>query len=239
MDSVVGIKRLNPETGTLFKYGDKDQRGWFFNHYRMSRIKKSGQYCEVWNSPKSWEKIHKGIYSTRYTNVKRRKSNGIIGKKRINPKTQKIFKFGDFLNNKYFLGYNMEYIRLDGFFQEYWGNYETLHRFRVKNICMNARYRSKKNNKKCDLTVDYLIDIFPKDFICPALKIKMVWGTFDSDGKKHRYHPSLDRIDPNLGYNKGNVVFISLKANSIKNDANSDEILAVGNWLKEMEKQNG
>lgn len=239
MDSVVGIKRLNPITNLPFKYGDMDERGFYFTYYRYQRILKSGRYCEIWNSPKSFEKLKTKEKNKNKNNIKKRVRSGVIGRKRININTNKTFKFGEYINNKYFLGYNLDYIKLDGYFQENWGTYETLHRFRIKNICMNAKYRSRKKNEKCDLTIDYLLDIFPKDFICPAIKIKMIWGTLETDGQRHRYFPSLDRIHPKLGYNKGNVVFISVKANAIKNDGNSKEILAVGNWLMEMEKQNG
>lgn len=45
---------------------------------------------------------------------------------------------------------------------------------------------------------------------------------------------SLDRIIPELGYISGNVIVISNKANIIKNNATPDEILAVGNFYKNL-----
>ena len=57
-----------------------------------------------------------------------------------------------------------------------------------------------------------------------------------SFGKKDKYYsPSIDKIIPEKSYTKGNVRFVCFLANAIMNDANADEILKVGNWLK---KQN-
>jgi hypothetical protein len=47
----------------------------------------------------------------------------------------------------------------------------------------------------------------------------------------------LDRIIPELGYVKHNVVFISNRANSIKNDATERELYDVADWLHERTKE--
>lgn len=44
---------------------------------------------------------------------------------------------------------------------------------------------------------------------------------------------SIDRLIPELGYVKGNVVVISYKANTIKNNATVDDLEKVLAWLKE------
>jgi hypothetical protein len=46
--------------------------------------------------------------------------------------------------------------------------------------------------------------------------------------------PSLDRIIPEKGYVKGNVIVISQKANTIKNNATPEEIIAVGEFYKKL-----
>jgi len=73
---------------------------------------------------------------------------------------------------------------------------------------------------------------FPEDInipeYCPILGLKLEKGT-DTCGD---CSPSLDRVIPELGYVRGNIVVISLKANQIKNNASSEEILKVGEWLK-------
>ncbi len=47
------------------------------------------------------------------------------------------------------------------------------------------------------------------------------------DGKCQFNSPTLDRIDPVKGYVPGNIVVVSLRANTIKNDATMDELAAV------------
>lgn len=49
---------------------------------------------------------------------------------------------------------------------------------------------------------------------CPMLGIKLEFG-FDKQGGNFN-SPSLDRIIPELGYTKGNVMVISKRANMIK-----------------------
>ena len=43
--------------------------------------------------------------------------------------------------------------------------------------------------------------------------------------------PSLDRINPNLGYVPGNVAVISFRANRLKNDATAQELQAIVDWI--------
>ena len=52
-------------------------------------------------------------------------------------------------------------------------------------------------------------------------------------GNREEIHssPSLDRIIPSKGYKKGNVVWISTRANAIKQDATPEEVMKVAKWL--------
>lgn len=59
---------------------------------------------------------------------------------------------------------------------------------------------------------------------CPVLGIPMFSGT---DGIQCDNSPTLDRIIPELGYVRGNVIVVSAKANRIKNDATITEIQQV------------
>ena len=43
--------------------------------------------------------------------------------------------------------------------------------------------------------------------------------------------PSLDRINPKLGYVKGNVQVISWRANNIKRDATAEELRLVADFV--------
>ena len=51
--------------------------------------------------------------------------------------------------------------------------------------------------------------------------------------------PSLDRIDNDKGYTKGNVIMVSHMANSIKNQATPDQIQKVATFYKKLYKERG
>ena len=88
----------------------------------------------------------------------------------------------------------------------------------------------------CDLTGDYLESIWTG--FCPVFKTKLRKPYEGSRKEKiSKNTPSLDRIKPDKGYVKGNVVFISDFANTIKNTATSVEIQAVATWLQQTEEE--
>ena len=43
--------------------------------------------------------------------------------------------------------------------------------------------------------------------------------------------PSVDRIDPNKGYVKGNIAVMSYRANVIKNDGTAAEHRLIADWI--------
>ena len=71
--------------------------------------------------------------------------------------------------------------------------------------------------------------------ICPVLRIPLIPSL---DGTHNDTSPSLDRRIPYLGYTKGNVTVISMKANRIKTDANSNELKAVLEYVLKIEEEN-
>jgi hypothetical protein len=79
-----------------------------------------------------------------------------------------------------------------------------------------AKTRAKKLRVPFNLDLD---DIeIPQE--CPLLGIKLERG----ERCQQPFSPSLDRIIPELGYVKGNVMVISYRANAIKNDASVEEL---------------
>lgn len=58
---------------------------------------------------------------------------------------------------------------------------------------------------------------------CPLLGIKIDYESKHGKGAFDNY-PSLDRINPNLGYTKENTWIISARANRIKNDSSLEEL---------------
>ena len=222
------MKRINPDTGDIFKSGDIREDGHIFVEYKTTQLKKDGTFVEQWLTKEALVNRNKAREILRLNKVKAAKKNP--GIKRLNKKTSKEYSLGEKENGKWFLQYNNNYVKLDGYVAELWGTWETYHRFKIKSLKVNAVYRANKEGYKSDLTIDYLLEIFPKDFMCPALGIKMEWG----NKKGTRTSPSLDKINPDKGYMKGNVAFISLKANSIKSDAMPKEVMKVAKWLEKV-----
>jgi hypothetical protein len=91
-------------------------------------------------------------------------------------------------------------------------------------LCTHARKRAKELNIPCTISKEDVV--IPET--CPALGIPLFYG----DGKMTDNSPSLDRLEPSIGYVKGNVEVISVKANRIKNNASLEEIEKVFKWLK-------
>lgn len=83
----------------------------------------------------------------------------------------------------------------------------------------NARERAKARGLPFNLTTADII--IPA--VCPVLGTPFVFGAGYSDTRS----PSIDRIKPELGYVRGNVRVISLRANSLRNDATADELVKV------------
>lgn len=92
-------------------------------------------------------------------------------------------------------------------------NYRTYSKERV--LWLWARNRARVKGREFSIEVS---DIVIPD-ICPVLGLPMV-------------QPSIDRVDSALGYVKGNIRVISLRANMLKNNATEEEIEAILRDLK-------
>jgi hypothetical protein len=85
-------------------------------------------------------------------------------------------------------------------------------------IWCNVKKRAKQKGTLFDLDIEDIPEI---PVYCPILNIKLkannISAPLDSS-------PSLDRINPKLGYIKGNVRIICNRANRIKSDATLEEL---------------
>jgi hypothetical protein len=93
-----------------------------------------------------------------------------------------------------------------------------------------VKTRSKKINVEFNLTKEYLESIYPTDGMCPLLNIALNWHS----PSRHDSTPSIDRIDNNKGYIKGNVQWVSWRANLLKNDATLEELLMLAQNYKKI-----
>lgn len=104
-----------------------------------------------------------------------------------------------------------------------------------------ARYAVKDARKRA-AKKGVPFDLVTKD-ILPLLKDRCpIFGTpfqYGGNGRIRPESPALDRIKPELGYVKGNVHIISVKANNIKSAYKSEDIMKVATWLQEIENKEG
>lgn len=90
---------------------------------------------------------------------------------------------------------------------------------------MFHRAKQRARLKNIPFTITLTDIVIPTH--CPILGLELVRN---KGGKRALPNsPSLDRINPTLGYVPGNVRVISFRANTIKNDATKEEIYKV--WL--------
>ena len=89
-------------------------------------------------------------------------------------------------------------------------------------LVRQAKRRAARKGLPFDLTSD---DIAVPDF-CPALGIPL----YRAVGRKAQ---GPNRIEPDLGYVRGNVRVISARANQIKSDATPSELLRVACYVQE------
>lgn len=81
-----------------------------------------------------------------------------------------------------------------------------------------VKSRALKFNIPFDLEVTDII--IPEN--CPYLEVKLT----RTQGQGRVWtNASIDRIDPDKGYTKGNIEIISLKANVMKNNASKEELV--------------
>lgn len=101
----------------------------------------------------------------------------------------------------------------------------------------DAKSRAKRDGVPFNLD---LVDIVIPG-ICPALGLelqkRMIRTPSNTTGVRTKYvlnehSPSLDRIDPQLGYVKGNVWVISARANRIKNNSTPDELIKIAEAVR-------
>lgn len=97
----------------------------------------------------------------------------------------------------------------------------------VKRLLAITKYRARKRDIPFGLTEDDLA--IPR--FCPVLGVPLYRA---AGGRAQGPNsPTVDRIDPDKGYIKGNVMVISAKANQIKSNATPQELLQVACFYQE------
>jgi len=115
--------------------------------------------------------------------------------------------------------------------QEYQQQYYTSKDGKITRFLFSAKKRAKAKNLEFDIDLDFLRKTAPNT--CPVFGFELDWNSWGaSNGKAQDNSPSIDRIDSSKGYVKDNVIWLSWKANRLKNNATHAELFTIANWLK-------
>lgn len=93
-----------------------------------------------------------------------------------------------------------------------------------------AKLRAAKYNLDFNLDEEYLESIWTG--ICPVFGEPII--IYDSN-RSDLWAAELDRFIPSKGYVKGNVTFLSRKANRMKNNMEIEDIMKLIEWMKNYE----
>ena len=218
------MKRINPDTGKTFKRRDKRpscdiQDDKLFASYKKI-IKKNGFYIENWAAPEYFDEL---ILKNKQN---RERAKRLGSPKRMNPETNKPFVMGDRASDgSYFLRYRASIKKETGYLRERWGDIDAYIKRLMGSAIIRIKKKCKNKNLPFNIDIDYVMSIYPKDYRCPILGFKFVYGT-----KEEQKTHSIDRIVPSKGYVKGNIIIVSKIANQIKSSATPDQLMKVANF---------
>lgn len=105
------------------------------------------------------------------------------------------------------------------------------HEFSPERILYNlALSRASKLQIEFNITPDYIKSIWPRNNLCPIYHVQMI---VNKGGKcANSTSPTLDRINPRLGYVCGNIAVISSKANRLKNNETESAVFRrLAEWM--------
>lgn len=102
----------------------------------------------------------------------------------------------------------------------------------TRKLVGHARDRAINKNIPFDIDLDYVRAMVGENAElashCPVFGVRLEWSCQRGNGNKPLPNsPSMDRIDPERGYVKGNVKIISFRANQIKSNASPSELKLV------------
>ena len=220
------MKLVNPNTGKPYRRGDlsPDGKRRFWKH-KTNHLNKDGYFSTSWKSVEDYPlAVQVQKKKQQEQSLKNRKSKL---PRRLNPKTGLPFVMGDQREDGYrFASYSSSGRVSGGFMGELWMAEGPYLRYRISLTLGKLIKRASKSKLPLDIDIDYLVNIFPANSLCPILGIKMEFG-----GDREN-SPSIDRLEPADGYVVGNVSWVSKSANTLKSDLTSKELRQIADWIE-------
>jgi len=93
---------------------------------------------------------------------------------------------------------------------------------------LRGEYRNKKKGYGCDITPEYLKELWEKQQgTCPLTGWNLILPIDTRIGfsEKSIKNASLDRIDNSIGYMQGNVRFVAVMANLARQDFTDEQVI--------------
>lgn len=87
----------------------------------------------------------------------------------------------------------------------------------------SSKHRAKTKGLLHTITIDDII--IPEK--CPILNVDIVLV------RNHLYSPSLDQKEPGAGYTPENIIVMSRRANTLKNNMSKEEAKLLAEWMNE------
>lgn len=107
---------------------------------------------------------------------------------------------------------------------------QTVKQKHISKCLSKARDRAKRDSVPFSITKEYLLSISTDH--CPIFHTPFLWGPSKMGfGKQSPLGPQLDRVEPHLGYVEGNVVFLSRRANRLKDNGTMQDHYDIADWL--------
>lgn len=100
--------------------------------------------------------------------------------------------------------------------------YEYERRINSPEIIMYTWVKNRAKRKNLPFNLEISDIIIPDK--CPLLEIPIFMKPYKQKGSFCPNSPSIDKIIPKLGYIKGNIMIISMKANIMKSNASIEEL---------------
>lgn len=107
------------------------------------------------------------------------------------------------------------------------GRYTGRHLDDISRRMSDSFRRKRQNAKNSKWGWDLSFHDIEWNTVCPIFGVEIDWFA----EKANPFSPSYDRVDPKLGYVKGNVIIISLRANVIKNNGTAEEHRLIADYM--------
>lgn len=98
-----------------------------------------------------------------------------------------------------------------------------------RKLFVHAKSRAKNEGIPFSITLEDVHAAYPTTNLCPVFGMELVNEHETVTKGGHPNSPSLDRINPKLGYVPGNIRVVSWRANRLKNNMTFEEVEALYN----------